>query len=342
VLVPLRPALPSLFKHVIGIIHTNYAEFVVQMGDKSEIAVPGGVKEASVFTITTLVCSAYCDINVKLSDTIMPLPNAVTCNVHGVRGAFLDIGDRQGTVADGKKPAANGTAYYLGKALFGKGWAELLGILEDAGEKLSGTLIDGFGSGADYDSIVTRSEALRDAGAASLVMHPGVNHADSVTHSYGILVNPSTTDVLCTVTVEALAMGKRCVLARHPSNHFFEDNFAERCHFFQVGDTDSFVTVLHEALAAGPPQALPRDLRDSLTWEAATERLCDASQVRVLSGRIQRPSESAAARLAYRSHYDFLDSGVGWAVKDVSLGNETPWGQYFEKWQLSQKEGALT
>jgi len=230
---------PSLFKHVIGIIHTNYADYVVQMGYKSEIAIPGGMKEASVFTITTLVCSAYCDINVKLSDTIMPLPNAVTCNVHGVRGAFLDIGDRQGTVADGEKPAANGTAYYLGKALFGKGWAELLGILKDAGEKLSGILIDGFGSGTDYESIVTRSEALRDAGAASLVMHPGVNHADSVTHGYGVLVNPSTTDVLCTVTVEALAMGKRCVLARHPSNHFFEDHFAERCHFFQVGDTDS-------------------------------------------------------------------------------------------------------
>lgn len=330
---------PSLFKHVIGIIHTNYSDYVVQMGDQSGVAAPQGVKEATVFTVTSLVCSAYCDINIKLSDTIMPLPNEVTCNVHGVRGTFLEIGDRQGMVADGTQSAASGTAYYLGKALYGKGWAELLGLLEDAGDKLSGILIDGFGSGADYETILKRSEELRDAGAASLVMHPGVNHADSVIHGYGVLVNPSTTDVLCTVTVEALAMGKRCVLARHPSNHFFEDHFSERCHFFQVGDTDSFATALREALAAGPPQALSRDLRDSLTWEAATERLFDASQVRVLSGRIQRPSESAAARFAYRSHYDFLDSGVlADFVTDLSLGNDTPWGQYLEKWQGEQME----
>jgi hypothetical protein len=55
---------------------------------------PLELKEGSVFAASTLVCSAYCDVNIKLSDTIMPLPNEVTCNVHGVRSEFLAIGDR--------------------------------------------------------------------------------------------------------------------------------------------------------------------------------------------------------------------------------------------------------
>ena len=80
---------PNLFRHVIGIVHTNYSDYLNI--DKN---LPLELKEGSVFAASTLVCSAYCDVNVKLSDTIMPLPNEVTCNVHGVRSEFLAIGDR--------------------------------------------------------------------------------------------------------------------------------------------------------------------------------------------------------------------------------------------------------
>ena len=75
--------------------------------------------------------------------------------------------------------------------------------------------------GPDYEEILAEANALGDK-SAKLQMHPGIDHADTPIHGYGVLINPSTSDVLCTVTVEALAMGKHIVLARHVSNNFFE------------------------------------------------------------------------------------------------------------------------
>ena len=75
--------------------------------------------------------------------------------------------------------------------------------------------------GPDYEEILEESKSLNET-SATLNMNPGIDHADTPIHGYGVLINPSTSDVLCTVTVEALAMGKHIVLARHVSNRFFE------------------------------------------------------------------------------------------------------------------------
>lgn len=333
---------PTLFNHVIGIVHTNYQDYVSRQRDEvGGTNVPDEIKEASVFAASTVVCSAYCDVNIKLSDTIMPLPNEVTCNCHGVRDEFLLVGDRQGDkakpapVPSGQEPPA--TAYYLGKALYEKGWRELLDVLEAAGSKLEGVRLDGWGSGPDSDGIIAKADALRGTGV-SLKMHPGIDHANEAIHGYGVLVNPSTTDVLCTVTVEALAMGKRVVLARHPSNRFFEEYFPDRCFFFRAGDVDEFVQALQTAIAAGPPQPLPPETRRILTWEAATERLFDAAEVRVLSGPYQRPSDAAASRLAYRLHFELYDETpvLGSLIKEATLGEKTPWDEYLSEFRRTQ------
>jgi len=148
------------------------------------------------------------------------------------------------------------------------------------------------------------------------------------------LVNPSTSDVLCTVTVEALAMGKRVVLARHPSNRFFQEYFEDRTHFFNAGEVDSFVEAVKAAVAAGPPQPLPEESRHVLTWEAANERLFTSAEVRVLSGPNQRPSEAAAARLAYRMHNDMMqDKTMSELIKEATLGDATPWDKNLEEWR---------
>jgi len=303
---------PNLFRHVIGIVHTNYSDYLNI--DKN---LPMELKEGSVFAASTLVCSAYCDVNVKLSDTIMPLPNEVTCNVHGVRSEFLAIGDRSHKSAEGAPKA-----YYLGKALYPKGWRELLDLLTMAGPELSDLVMDGFGSGPDYEEILEESKSLNET-SATLNMNPGIDHADTPIHGYGVLINPSTSDVLCTVTVEALAMGKHIVLARHVSNRFFE-RFKDRCHFFEIGDVVSFTRAVKEALAAGDPSPLPAEDRYSLTWEAAVERLFDAAEVRVLSGPFERPSQASFSRLAYDVHFGVMkdDTVLADIIRRTTFGEE--------------------
>jgi len=317
---------PTLFKHVVGVVHTNYQDYLISFKPSDEAKftkanlVPNALKESVVFAASNVVCSAHCDVNIKLSDTIMPLPNEVTCNVHGVRGEFIAIGDSMAK----RKPEPGATnCYYLGKALYEKGWAELLDLLETdlAISKLKGLKFDGYGSGPDEENILRRAKDLVEKGI-DFTMNPGTDHAGETIHGYGVLVNPSTSDVLCTVTVEALAMGKRCVLAEHPSNRFFEEYFANRCHFFTPGNTESFIAALQAAAAAGPPQPLPPDQRYVLTWEAAIERLFDAAEVRVLSGPYQRPSEAAVSRLAYQLHFDLLDDKrMAEVIREATIGD---------------------
>jgi digalactosyldiacylglycerol synthase len=65
---------------------------------------------------------------------------------------------------------------------------------------------------------------------------------------YRVFVNPSTSDVLCTATAEALAMGKKVVIPDHPSNSFFK----QFRNTYMYEDPAEMVPLLRRALKEGP------------------------------------------------------------------------------------------
>ena len=161
------------------------------------------------------MCSAHCHRVVKLSDTLQQYTASrraeVVANVHGVRADFLARGRRAALEA----PPPPGTAYFVGKLIWQKGFTEMLPLLDAMRKEFGGRLpfgLDVYGDGVDAAAI----EAAF-AGAALPARFLGrVDHA--AIDGYRVFINPSVTEVLCTTVAEALAMGRWVVCARHPSN----------------------------------------------------------------------------------------------------------------------------
>jgi digalactosyldiacylglycerol synthase len=103
---------------------------------------------------------------------------------------------------------------------------------------------------------------------------PGRVDHGTLTEQYSVFINPSLSEVLCTTTAEALAMGKFAIIPLHPSNTFFlqfPNCLAYRTKF-------EFVANLRWALTHEPAPLTP-ELARQFSWEAATDRFIDASAV---------------------------------------------------------------
>eukprot|EP00878_Enallax_costatus_P018725 GHUV01019729.1.p1 GENE.GHUV01019729.1~~GHUV01019729.1.p1 ORF type:complete len:327 (+),score=66.40 GHUV01019729.1:368-1348(+) len=112
----------SAFKHVVGIMHTNYLAYV------KEGQATGYLNAAAVYRVNRWVCRMHCHKNIKLSDAVQRLPHQVTCNVHGVASVFLDIGRAKAAKPpQGQHRFTKGT-YFIGKAVWGKGYRELINL----------------------------------------------------------------------------------------------------------------------------------------------------------------------------------------------------------------------
>lgn len=380
---------PALFDHVVGIVHTNYLDYAMEK--------EGRIGHWLSKTVSTLVCLSYVDVNVKLSNVLMKFPNEVVCNCHGVREAFLEIGDASNASAtrleavdtSSPLPAVGRKSYFLGKALWTKGYGNLLEMMKppepiargwffQVRRRMRGSsheslpFIDCYMSGPD--AVEVREEAMKHRLAAQrnikedgyidtdednrtwpLRFFAGIDHADERLRHYTVFVNPSTSDVLCTATAEALAMGKRVVITKHPSNDFFEANFPGLVLTFKPGDSQEFFRAIKKAEAMGPTKPLSQEQRRLLTWEAANERLFDASAVRVMragvlrrrggdaESRDLRPSDITRAKLGYIIHYGISSGALGELLRTLTgAGPESPWAErkfikkFLEAWERAR------
>lgn len=102
----------------------------------------------------------------------------------------------------------------------------------------------------------------------------GVKDHAMLRDDYGhkIFLNPSETEVLCTTTAEALAMGKFVIIPKHPSNDFFQQ--FPNCLMYS--SEKECLEKIQWALDR-VPQPLTPEQKYQLTWEGATERLFAAA-----------------------------------------------------------------
>ncbi|KAL9184808.1 hypothetical protein ACHAXT_002585 [Thalassiosira profunda] len=145
-----------------------------------------------------------------------------------------------------------------------------------------------------FDPPVSRYEWRRHPVPARF---PGViDHAQLKNAPHKIFLNPSTSEVLCTTTAEALAMNKFAIIPRHPSNEFFLQ-FANCLAYDTLEEcAEKMAWALDNA-----PASLSEEERRKFTWEAATERLVDSSVVTVTQARerAENGMDKTDARIAY-------------------------------------------
>ncbi|CAL8463148.1 g2682 [Coccomyxa elongata] len=272
------------FQHVVGIIHTNYLDYAQREEG-------GALKAKALAVVNQIVCRMHCHKIVKLSDAVQEMPRSVTQFVHGVPGSFLAVGEAKAKPPPDGGPRFTKGAYFIGKAIWAKGYTELLDLMEkDSASREMHTHVDCYGYGDDLEELKAASARKK----LPLQFHGARDHLDDSMHEYRVFVNPSTSDVVATTTAEALAMGKWVVVADLPCNAFFK-RFSN-CLTYRT--QEEFSERLRTALAQ-EPHPMSSEERRRLTWEDATERFLDAAELK--SGERPKPIEEACDRLAWKA-----------------------------------------
>jgi hypothetical protein len=114
-----------------------------------------------------------------------------------------------------------------------------------------------------------------------------------------VFLNMSTTEVLCTTTAEALAMGKFAVIPKHPSNEFFYD--FPNCLAYE--DLEECVDKMVFALSHSPELLSSSDAH-RLSWEGATERLYRAARISVAEADEYKQKHASDDEKAARLHIE--------------------------------------
>ena len=231
----------------------------------------------------------------------------------GRRRALAASRNRTNLASNALNEEVEGQVYFIGKILWAKGF-ELMLQLQEFYYECTGKYfaIDVYGSGpeegeikrafhgrrnyrkvgmdeeeSDSDSEETRFQKnlrkLKDIEVPKSLSEwrrkpIPAKFCGPVDHSllgkYKTFVNPSTSEVLCTTTFEALAMGKFVIIPVHESNKFFLQ--FPNCLGYR--NKWEFAANLRWALTHEPEPLTP-ELAKEFTWEAATDRLIRSSAI---------------------------------------------------------------
>jgi hypothetical protein len=158
------------FRYVIGILHTNYGDYIRQYG----VFGTSMIGASALHALSSLVVRAYCHKVIKLSDTLpsywtikhnptykYPAGTSleglaefmeITCNVHGVRTDFLDppVISKEKNMSD----TAAAPVYFIGKLIWAKGFEQALELQELFKSKTGDYFpMDVYGTGNDEKAI---------------------------------------------------------------------------------------------------------------------------------------------------------------------------------------------
>ena len=350
---PGRESWRDKFPHVIGIVHTNYKAY-------AQNHYSGLLTGPIVGALMGLMVRAYCDKVIKLSPVLQSYApyKEVVCNVHGIRHEFFTVPHyKQQRHDDSPTPKR---VYFIGKLLWAKGldkMMELEACYRKATGSYFG--VDIYGSGPQEAEIqksflgqdfgfskgggghASSDEKKDEQDVTNTVHNDNVaqrywrrfrqpiparflgrqDHAQvGQSGQYQIFLNPSITEVLCTTTAEAVAMGFWVIVPKHASNEFF----LTFTNCLQYSNRREFVEILRYCQRHDPPGWCSGEDRSSencygsLSWEAATDRLIETAY---LSHRDAKRSQRLQPR--DRSIQDWhytLGRGTGGDVLRKVLG----------------------
>ena len=295
---------------VVGVMHTNYVDYARRMA--------GEAASITLKRLNKFLCRQHTHTCIKLSGAVQRLPREQICFVHGVADGFLNVG-RRGTDIEFSKGA-----YFLGKALWAKGFQELLDRMQEhviccaeAAETTGNGSspasaaaplpsapqhVDVFGHGHELEEIKA-STAARNL---PISFHGPKDHLSEEMVAYRVFVNPSTSDVVATTSAEALAMGKWLLVPRHPCNVFFES--FRNCLIYE--SPREFSEMLVHA-ATNNPHTLTAAEIGMLTWQNATDRFLFCCS----DTNLERSKKLGLRRVASRTSW--MGYNVGYGVYSV-------------------------
>ena len=122
---------------------------------------------------------------------------------------------------------------------------------------------------------------------------------------YKVFFNPSISEVLCTTTAEALAMGFFVIIPEHPSNEFFYQ--FSNCLTYS-NEAECVERLIWALKKENNPTPLSEEEAYVFTWKAATDRLIKASMV--TKGEAKYRIESGMAKTDERIAWLHSKSGT--------------------------------